>query len=94
MIGFALETDNEHANAKEKLRKKNLDMIVLNNPIEDGAAFGYDTNKVTIFKKRGKPIELPVMSKSEVAERIIKEIGELSFASLTGTKVQRHRGTK
>ena len=77
LVGFALETDNEHANAKEKLRKKNLDLIVLNNPTEDGAAFGYDTNKVTIFKKRGKPLEIPVMSKDEVAEKIIQEIGTL-----------------
>ncbi len=90
LVGFALETDNEYANAREKLRKKNLDMIVLNNPTEDGAAFGHDTNKVTIFKRRSKPMELPVMSKSEVAERILQEIGVL----IAGVKKRKSNGQK
>jgi phosphopantothenoylcysteine decarboxylase/phosphopantothenate--cysteine ligase len=74
LVGFAVETDNEEENALLKLRKKHLDMIILNNPVEDGAGFAADTNRVTIFKKRGKPIRLPLMNKSEVAASIIDEI--------------------
>ena len=94
LVGFALETDNEHANAREKLRRKNLDMIILNNPIEDGAAFGYDTNKVTIFRKRGKPIEMPVMTKDEVADRIIQEVGKLMVDRTKSTKARKPKSTK
>ena len=74
LIGFAVETHNEHENALEKMRKKNLDMIVLNNPSEEGAGFATNTNRVTIFKRKAKPIELAVMSKSDVATRIMEEI--------------------
>jgi phosphopantothenoylcysteine decarboxylase/phosphopantothenate--cysteine ligase len=74
LIGFAIETHNEKENALEKMRKKNLDMIVLNNPSEEGAGFATNTNRVTIFKRKAKPIELPVMSKNDVAARILDEI--------------------
>jgi phosphopantothenoylcysteine decarboxylase/phosphopantothenate--cysteine ligase len=74
LVGFAVETHNEKENALEKMRKKNLDMIVLNNPVEEGAGFATNTNKVTIFKHKAKPIELPVMAKTEVAARVIEEI--------------------
>jgi phosphopantothenoylcysteine decarboxylase/phosphopantothenate--cysteine ligase len=77
VVGFALETDNEEENAKEKMRSKNLDMIVLNNPREPGAGFASDTNKVTIFAPRKKALKLPLMTKSEVATRIIEEITKL-----------------
>jgi phosphopantothenoylcysteine decarboxylase/phosphopantothenate--cysteine ligase len=49
LVGFALETNNETENAKEKLVKKNADMIVLNSLNDPGAGFGHDTNKITIF---------------------------------------------
>jgi phosphopantothenoylcysteine decarboxylase/phosphopantothenate--cysteine ligase len=77
IVGFAVETDNEEENAKKKLRSKNLDMIVLNNPSEPGAGFGTDTNKVTIFMPRRKGIKLPLMSKNEVAVRLIDEVSKL-----------------
>ena len=77
LVGFALETDNEHKNAKEKLQKKNLDMIVLNNPTEEGAAFATETNRVTIIKKQGKPLELPLQTKRQVAEVVIDHIVKL-----------------
>ena len=77
VVGFAIETDNEEENAKEKMRSKNLDMIVLNNPREPGAGFASDTNKVTIFAPRKKALKLPLMTKSEVATRIIEEIIKL-----------------
>lgn len=70
LIGFALETDNELENAKRKLKNKNLDMIVLNNPDTEGAGFGTDTNVVTLIDK--KDIEkLPVMSKYAVGNFIL-----------------------
>ncbi|AZQ62786.1 bifunctional phosphopantothenoylcysteine decarboxylase/phosphopantothenate--cysteine ligase CoaBC [Flammeovirga pectinis] len=72
-VGFALETDNELANAKGKLTKKNVDFVVLNSLREKGAGFGHDTNKVTIVSA-DKTRELPLLSKVEVAEHIVKEI--------------------
>jgi len=77
VVGFAIETDNEEENAKEKMRSKNLDMIVLNNPGEPGAGFAADTNKVTIFAPRKKAMKLPLMRKSEVATVIIEEIAKI-----------------
>jgi len=77
VVGFAVETDNEEENAKEKMRSKNLDMIVLNNPAEPGAGFASDTNKVTIFAPRKKALKLPLMTKTEVANVIIVEIIKL-----------------
>ncbi len=76
MVGFALETDNEQANANDKLRKKNLDLIVLNSLKDEGAGFGYDTNKVTLIDASLRE-ELPLASKAEVAERIADRIEKL-----------------
>ena len=78
IVGFALETDNEQVNAEEKLRKKNLDMIVLNSLRDEGAGFGYDTNKVS-FIEASKREELPLLPKSEVAKRIADKIEKLFF---------------
>ena len=71
LIGFALETNDEENNAVNKMKKKNFDMIVLNSLNDDGAGFGYDTNKVSIIKKDGEKICLPLLSKKDVAEKII-----------------------
>lgn len=76
LIGFALETDNDLKNAKEKLRLKNLDMIVLNNPLVKGAGFDVDTNIVTIIFKDGKIVKFRKMSKELIAERILRLISE------------------
>jgi phosphopantothenoylcysteine decarboxylase/phosphopantothenate--cysteine ligase len=54
IVGFALETDDVESNALEKMRKKNCDVMVLNDPRDEGAAFGHDTNVVTIFGAEGK----------------------------------------
>lgn len=71
MIGFALETNDEVANAQKKLSNKNLDYIILNSLQDDKAGFGYDTNKVTIISSESiQP--LPLMSKKEVAKEIVK----------------------
>ncbi|HMS64237.1 MAG TPA: bifunctional phosphopantothenoylcysteine decarboxylase/phosphopantothenate--cysteine ligase CoaBC [Ignavibacteria bacterium] len=70
LIGFALETDNGIENAKSKLKNKNLDLIVLNNPKTKGAGFGTDTNVVTLINKN-KIEEFPLMSKYDVGNIII-----------------------
>lgn len=67
LVGFALETENEEQNALHKLNNKNLDLIVLNSLKDDGAGFGHDTNKVTIYQKNGEPSLSGLKSKSEVA---------------------------
>lgn len=74
LIGFAAETDNVEEYARKKLIKKNADMIIANNVKSEGAGFGTDTNIVTIYKREGKAVNLPMMSKDDVAKRIIKEI--------------------
>ncbi len=76
-IGFALETDDEKKNALDKLKRKNLDMIVLNSLKDEGAGFGYDTNKITIIRKDGQEKTYPLKSKHEVARDIISEISHL-----------------
>ncbi len=74
LIGFALETQNEEANAQQKMEKKNLDYIVLNSLRTAGAGFGYDTNQVTIFSRKGTSQQFPLKSKEEVARDIISFI--------------------
>lgn len=74
LVGFAAETENVDEYATKKLNAKNADMIVANNVKSEGAGFGSDTNIVTIFKRDGSKIELPLMSKTEVAQKIIEEI--------------------
>ena len=71
LIGFALETDNEFANAQRKLEKKNLDYIVLNSLRDAGAGFGVDTNRVTIIGRDGTTHTTPLLTKVQVAEEII-----------------------
>jgi phosphopantothenoylcysteine decarboxylase/phosphopantothenate--cysteine ligase len=70
LIGFALETNDEEKNALEKLKKKNADMIVMNNPREEGAGFGTDTNAVTIYSKKGNQ-RIDKCSKFEVSNKIL-----------------------
>ena len=71
LVGFALETDNELANAQSKLQRKNLDYIVLNSLRDAGAGFGVDTNKVTILSRDGRREESPLLSKHEIARLIV-----------------------
>lgn len=74
LVGFALETTNEIANATEKLVRKNADLIILNSLQDSGAGFGYDTNKISILGKNSQLKHFDLKSKKEVAEDIIKEI--------------------
>ena len=74
LVGFALETHDEQANAERKLQSKNLDMIVLNSLQDNGAGFGVDTNKVTILYANGTKKDLPLLMKQEVADAIIDSL--------------------
>ncbi len=74
LVGFALETENEIANAKEKIGKKNLDLIVLNSLRDEGAGFGKPTNKVTFIDKDFNIEPMAVKSKEEVAADILNKI--------------------
>lgn len=78
MVGFALETNDEFSNAQDKLERKNLDFIVLNSLRDDGAGFGYDTNKVTLIDRNGSD-ELPLQSKKDVAKAIVSKLAGLLF---------------
>lgn len=72
-VGFALEAQNPLENAIEKLKKKNLDMIVLNSATEPGAGFEVDTNIVTLIDRTEKSEKLPLMSKDDVARKILEK---------------------
>lgn len=76
LVGFALESNDGKESAVSKLSRKNLDFIVLNSLQDKGAGFGVDTNKVTFIDRSGEQT-LPLMSKSEVAERIVDKIESL-----------------
>lgn len=78
IVGFALETSNEEANALKKMEKKNFDLIVLNSLKDEGAGFGHDTNKVTIISRDGTKTSFGLKSKEEVA----KDIADAAFAIL------------
>ncbi len=75
LCGFSMETENMIENSRKKLEKKNLDLIVANNLKEQGAGFGTDTNIVTLLSKEDT-IQLPIMSKEEVADRLLDYIVE------------------
>jgi phosphopantothenoylcysteine decarboxylase/phosphopantothenate--cysteine ligase len=79
LAGFALETDNEIQNAKEKLAKKNLDLIILNSLNENGAGFGHDTNRITIIDRNNIIDNFELKSKDEAAKDILDKIVSLIF---------------
>ena len=80
LVGFALETNDETAHAQDKLRRKNLDFIVLNSLRDAGAGFRHDTNKVTIISENDIK-EYPLKSKAEVAKDIVDELARRIHAS-------------
>lgn len=77
MVGFALETDNELANAQAKLVSKNLDLIVLNSLRDAGAAFGHDTNQVTLIHRSGAIHRFGLKSKLAVAHDIVDQVSSV-----------------
>jgi phosphopantothenoylcysteine decarboxylase / phosphopantothenate---cysteine ligase len=86
LVGFAMETENLLANAREKLVKKNMDLIVANNLREEGAGFRTDTNVITIIDREGKTESLNKMTKIEAAEKILDRI-----KNITGKKISRKK---
>ena len=77
LVGFAAETENLLASSREKLKKKNLDLIVANDVTLPGAGFGVDTNIVKIIDRDGKVEELALMAKEDLADRILDRIALL-----------------
>ena len=77
LVGFAAETENIVANAQKKLKEKNLDLIVVNDVTKPGAGFGQDTNQVKILFRTGEVKDLPLMSKEDVSQAILDEVGKL-----------------
>ena len=76
-VGFAAESEDMVANAKQKLEKKKLDLIVANDITDKDSAFGSDTNKVTLISRDGKIDSLPLLTKREVADKILDKVVEL-----------------
>ncbi len=82
LVGFALETNNEESNAKQKLTNKNLDFVVLNSLKDKGAGFEHDTNKITIIDKNNKIEHFELKEKTKVAVDIINKVSQLLFRDL------------
>ena len=80
LVGFALETNNEKEYALNKLTSKNADMIVMNSLRDEGAGFGHDTNKITIFDRKGTEYNFETKSKTAVAKDIVDTITRLMNA--------------
>jgi len=81
LVGFAAETNQVIEHAREKLRRKNLDLIVANDVTQDGAGFDTETNVITLLARdREQPAELPIMSKLDAAHRILDEVLRLRKA--------------
>jgi phosphopantothenoylcysteine decarboxylase / phosphopantothenate---cysteine ligase len=77
LVGFALETDQGEVHAREKMIRKNMDMIVLNNPRDQGAGFGHDTNKVSFLFPDNKEVHFELKSKQAVARDIAEAVHQM-----------------
>jgi phosphopantothenoylcysteine decarboxylase / phosphopantothenate---cysteine ligase len=89
VLGFAAETENTLANAREKLRDKSLDAIVANDVTREGVGFDTITNEVTILSRdRKAPIHVPLMPKTNVANIILDEVVRLRARTRTSESVQ------
>ncbi|UWG99265.1 bifunctional phosphopantothenoylcysteine decarboxylase/phosphopantothenate--cysteine ligase CoaBC [Dehalobacter sp. DCM] len=83
LVGFAAETQNSYANGLDKMKRKNVDMLVVNDVTVPGAGFGTDTNIVSFLYADGRKLDLPKMSKIEIARTLVKEIAALIKGNLT-----------
>ncbi len=86
VVGFAVETENDEANARRKLAEKQLDLIVLNNPTTPGAAFDHDTNQVILLAPDQPSERWPLMSKMEVAVKLIDRVATLLSSGTISTR--------
>ena len=86
LVGFAMETQNLLANATEKLKKKNMDLIVANNLREEGAGFRTDTNIITIIDCEGRTESFDKMTKSEAADKILDRVKKITGRKISGKK--------
>jgi phosphopantothenoylcysteine decarboxylase/phosphopantothenate--cysteine ligase len=77
LVGFAAESHDLEAEAGRKLKEKGLDLIVANDVTRPDSGFAVDTNQVTILRRDGKPLRLPLLSKEEVAERVLDLVAQL-----------------
>ncbi|MCP4685866.1 MAG: phosphopantothenoylcysteine decarboxylase, partial [bacterium] len=77
LVGFALETEDGVVNARHKLKEKNLDLIVLNNPRDKNSAFDHDTNKVSLIRPGRKPDHWDLQQKSDVATNLLESIAAM-----------------
>ena len=77
LVGFAAETDRVGENALAKLREKSLDLVVANDVTQEGAGFDADTNVVSLFARDGGQVDLPKLTKAEVADRVLDEVARL-----------------
>ncbi len=80
LVGFAAESDDVTGNAARKLRDKNLDLILANDILQEGAGFGADTNSVIMIERSGRRTDLPLMTKHDIASRILDKVVELRKA--------------
>jgi len=86
LVGFALETHNEMVNAEGKLKRKNLDLIVMNSLQDEGAGFGFDTNRITMIDRNNIIDKFELKSKEEAAKDILDKIVALLKADADETK--------
>ncbi|MFZ1947326.1 MAG: bifunctional phosphopantothenoylcysteine decarboxylase/phosphopantothenate--cysteine ligase CoaBC [bacterium] len=86
VVGFALETEDELAGGKRKLREKNLDLVVVNNPLNEGTGFGSDMNRGHLIHRDGRVEELPLAGKLEFAEKVFDAIAGLLGCSGSGER--------
>jgi phosphopantothenoylcysteine decarboxylase/phosphopantothenate--cysteine ligase len=77
LVGFAAETDRVAENARAKLSEKGLDLVVANDVTQEGAGFDADTNVVTLLARDGGQVDLPKLTKAEVADRVLDEVARL-----------------
>jgi phosphopantothenoylcysteine decarboxylase / phosphopantothenate---cysteine ligase len=77
LVGFAAETENLEDYAKDKLVRKNLDMVVGNDVSKEGSGFGSDTNEIIMIKKDGSIRPLPILTKEQAANEILEEVMEM-----------------
>ena len=76
-MGFAAESENVVTNARQKLEKKQLDIIVANDITEQSSGFAVDTNKVTMIDREGQVEDLPLLTKREVADKVLDRVVSL-----------------